>query len=140
MSIEALELARDNAKLNNAEVAFIHANILNEKLNFSGNNKFDVIVSNPPYVRTQDQDQMKPNVLNYEPHLALFVEDNDPLKFFSAICKFAFTNLKNEGLLYFEINEFLGIQVKKLLQEHDFKNIELRKDVYNKNRMIKATK
>ncbi len=140
VSSDAIELAKENAILNNVEVEFIKANILNENLNVVQDKKYDIIVSNPPYVRTQDKDEIKPNVLNYEPHVALFVEDNDPLKFFSAISKFACANLKNEGLLYFEINEFMGIKVKRLLEDQEFKNIELKKDIYNKDRMIKATR
>lgn len=140
VSSEAIELAKENAIINNVEVEFIQANILNKSLNEVQDIKYDIIVSNPPYVRIQEKDQIKPNVLNYEPHLALFVEDNDPLKFFRAITKFAVGNLKNEGLLVFEINEYLGNKVMELLEAHEFNSIELREDMYNKERMIKATR
>ena len=140
VSSEALELAKENANLNNVDVKFVQSNILNKNLNFTQDKKFDIIVSNPPYVKMKDKDQIKPNVLNYEPHLALFVEDKDPLKFFSAISKFAISNLNKEGLLFFEINEYLGNKVKKLLKDQEFRNIELRKDIFGKDRMIKATR
>lgn len=140
ISSEALELAKENANLNNVDVKFVKANILDKNINFTRDKKFDIIVSNPPYVKMKDKDQIKPNVLNYEPHLALFVEDKDPLKFFRSISKFAIANLNKEGLLFFEINEYLGNKVKKLLKDQEFRNIELRKDIFGKDRMIKATR
>ena len=140
VSPEAIELASENAVLNNVKVDFIQANILDDSIEGKRFNKYDIIVSNPPYVMERNKDQLKPNVLNYEPHAALFVEDNDPLKFIRAISNFALANLKNEGLLYFEINEFMGVQVKELLEDHEFTNIELKKDMHNKYRMIKATR
>lgn len=140
ISSEALELAKENANLNNVDVKFVQANILDKNINFTRDKKFDIIVSNPPYVKMKDKDQIKPNVLNYEPHLALFVEDKDPLKFFRSISKFAIANLNKEGLLFFEINEYLGNKVKKLLKDQEFRNIELRKDIFGKDRMIKATR
>ena len=140
ISSEALELAKENANLNNVDVKFVKANILDKNINFTRDKKFDIIVSNPPYVKMKDKDQIKPNVLNYEPHLALFVEDKDPLKFFRSISKFAIANLNKEGLLFFEINEYLGNKVKKLLKDQEFRNIELRKDIFGKDRMTKATR
>lgn len=140
VSPEAIELAIENAVLNNVKVNFIQANILDDGLEGKRFNKYDIIVSNPPYVMKRNKDQLKPNVLNYEPHAALFVEDNDPLKFIRAISNFALANLKNEGLLYFEINEFMGAKIRELLEDHDFTNIELKRDMFNKYRMIKATR
>lgn len=140
ISSEALELAKENANINNVDVKFVQANILDKNINFTRDKKFDIIVSNPPYVKMKDKDQIKPNVLNYEPHLALFVEDKDPLKFFRSISKFAIANLNKEGLLFFEINEYLGNKVKKLLKDQEFRNIELRKDIFGKDRMTKATR
>lgn len=141
VSPEALKVAKQNANLNKVDITFFEVDILischAELVSVSKN--FDIIVSNPPYVRIQEKDQIKPNVLDYEPHLALFVEDNDALKFYRAISDFAVNNLTDNGSLYFEINEYLGTKVKELLEDHKFTNIQLKKDIYNKDRMIKAT-
>lgn len=139
VSEEALKIAEQNAKLNNVEVQFIHDDIL--KMSYSARNpttKYDIIVSNPPYVRHLEKAEIKANVLNNEPHLALFVEDYNPLQFYKAICEFAQLHLKTNGLLYFEINEYLGDEMVQLLKEFDFKAIELKKDMFGKDRMIKA--
>src|SRR5690606_31637802 len=138
ISKEALKVAKKNAELNKINVQFIEADIL--KTEGVSNIKFDVIVSNPPYVRELEKEQMKPNVLNNEPHLALFVEDENPLQFYKAITEFAVGNLKDNGLLFFEINEYLGKDMIQLLKDYHFKNIELKQDIFKKDRMIKGQK
>ncbi|WP_452229568.1 peptide chain release factor N(5)-glutamine methyltransferase [Lacinutrix sp. MEBiC02404] len=142
VSAKAIEQAKENAALNNVEVVFIEADILNEKswdLAFSSLG-FDIIVSNPPYVRNLEKQEMKPNVLNNEPHLALFVADNNPLQFYEAITTFAVDHLKPKGELYFEINEYLGAAMIALLEENGFEAIELKQDIFGKDRMLKGIK
>ncbi|PKQ44859.1 peptide chain release factor N(5)-glutamine methyltransferase [Confluentibacter flavum] len=143
VSKEALNVARQNAELNQVEITFIEADILKTedgrwKTDRVSDVKFDVIVSNPPYVREQEKGQMKPNILNSEPHVALFVTDDNPLQFYKAIITFAVNNLKDNGLLFFEINEYLGNDMIQLLKDHHFTNIELKQDVFKKDRMIKG--
>ncbi len=136
VSKQALEVAKRNAELNKVEVNFIQTNILEvENLN----QHFDVIVSNPPYVRNLEKQEIKKNVLDYEPHLALFVEDTDALLFYRKIAQLALKNLSPNGLLFFEINQYLGKETVELLQNLGFKNIELKKDIYGNNRMIKCS-
>ncbi|WP_158851503.1 peptide chain release factor N(5)-glutamine methyltransferase [Algibacter sp. L1A34] len=140
VSIGALEMAKQNAELNEVEIKFINQDILsvcNSK--FDKNFKFDIIVSNPPYVRNKEKQLMQPNVLENEPHLALFVDDEDPLKFYKAITEFAVKNLTEKGVLFFEINEYLGSEMIQLLKSNNFKNIQLKQDVFKKDRMIKGT-
>lgn len=137
VSEQALEVAKINAVSNNVEVNFIQANILEvEDLN----QHFDVIVSNPPYVRNLEKQEIKKNVLDYEPHLALFVEDTDALLFYRKIAQLALKNLSPNGLLFFEINQYLGNETVELLENLGFKNIELKKDIYGNDRMIKCTR
>ena len=100
--------------------------------------QFDIIVSNPPYVRNLEKKEINKNVLDYEPHLALFVEDNDALLFYRKIVQLALINLSNNGEIYFEINQYLGQEMINLLENNHFKNIELRKDIYGNDRMIKG--
>ena len=138
VSKEALQTAKQNAEMNGVEVVFIHDDILNT--NFSPLAVFDVIVSNPPYVRNLEKVEIKSNVLDNEPHIALFVDNENPLQFYKAICEFAQNNLKDEGVLYFEINEYLGQEMIQLLKEFGFKSIELKKDLFGKDRMIKGMK
>ncbi|MFB9054289.1 peptide chain release factor N(5)-glutamine methyltransferase [Formosa undariae] len=142
ISEDAIGVAKHNAELNNVTVNFIQADILNvdPTLVSDFSLPFDIIISNPPYVREQEKLQMKANVLNHEPHQALFVEDHDPLKFYKVISEFAKINLVEGGLLFFEINEFLGEEMVALLIEHHFKAVELRKDMFKRNRMIKGIK
>ncbi|MCF7561697.1 peptide chain release factor N(5)-glutamine methyltransferase [Sabulilitoribacter multivorans] len=142
VSKEALEVAKENARLNTVNVEFIEADILNsEAINLEFQDlKFDIIVSNPPYVREKEKNLMKPNVLDNEPHLALFVKDDNPLRFYEAISEFAVINLSNKGLLFFEINEYLGNDMITVLRNHNFFNIELKQDIYKKDRMIKGNK
>ncbi|TYA71486.1 peptide chain release factor N(5)-glutamine methyltransferase [Seonamhaeicola marinus] len=140
ISEDALKVAKHNAKLNDVEVEFIADDILSPyNAEFvSASQKFDVIVSNPPYVRVQEKELMKPNVLENEPHLALFVKDENPLQFYKAICDFSKENLKETGALFFEINEYLGDDMVQLLKVNGFKNIELRQDIFRKDRMLKG--
>ncbi|NRF40069.1 peptide chain release factor N(5)-glutamine methyltransferase [Pedobacter foliorum] len=128
----ALATATENALLNNAQVNFIHADILS----YSSNEKYDLIVSNPPYITMEEQKEMHHNVLENEPHLALFVSDEKPLIFYEAIAEFALSNLNSNGLLCFEINEYLGEETMQMLIDKSFINIELRKDMQGKDRMI----
>ena len=137
VSAKALEMANKNAQLNQVDINFIENDILkicNSELDSA--TKFDIIVSNPPYVRQLEKQQMQDNVLNHEPHLALFVEDENPLIFYRAITQFATKNLKPNGELYFEINEYLGKEMIALLKEFGFKNSQLRQDLFGKDRMI----
>lgn len=139
VSKDALEVAKRNAEMNQVEVEFIEADILKiENTLLKTDLKFDVIVSNPPYVRELEKELMKPNVLNNEPHLALFVSDENPLLFYKAITKFAVNNLSANGMLFFEINEYLGADMIQLFKDYNFTNIELKQDIFKKNRMIKG--
>lgn len=137
VSEKALEVAKRNAVSNKVEINFIQTNILEvEDLN----QHFDVIVSNPPYVRNLEKEEIKKNVLDYEPHLALFVEDTDAFLFYRKIAQLALKNLAPNGLLFFEINQYLGKETVELLENLGFKNIELKKDMYGNDRMIRCEK
>lgn len=138
VSAEALKIAKKNEKLNNVSIEFIETDILNaEHLDvFETPQKFDVIVSNPPYVRHLEKEEMKDNVLSHEPHLALFVENDEALVFYKAISQFAQQNLKKGGKLYFEINQYLGDEMKTLMSDYKFENIELKQDLFGNDRMI----
>ena len=142
VSEEALIMARENAKLNNVDVKFIKDDILNsfQAELVSESHKFDIIVSNPPYVRELEKKEIKNNVLSYEPHLALFVPNSDPLKFYNAISKFAVDNLADKGILFFEINQYLGNQMTELLEDFGFNNVSLLQDLFGNDRFIKASK
>lgn len=135
VSEKALATAQKNAKRNEVNVTFINQNIL-ETLDLG--QEFDIIVSNPPYVRNLEKQEIKKNVLDNEPHLALFVEDNDALIFYRKIAQLAQKNLRTNGHLYFEINQYLGKEMIELLEEMNFKNLELRKDIYGNDRMTRA--
>ena len=135
VSDKALATAQKNAELNQVTIQFIHQSILEiEDLG----QQFDLIVSNPPYVRHLEKQEIKKNVLDNEPHLALFVEDNDALIFYRKIAQLAKKNLSSNGQLYFEINQYLGQEMLDLLQEMGFKEITLRKDIYGNDRMIQC--
>ena len=136
ISEKALEIARKNASDNQVEVNFIHRNILETE---SLDEKYDVIVSNPPYVRNLEKQEIKRNVLDYEPHLALFVADSDALLFYRKIAQLALKSLAPNGKLFFEINQYLGKETVELLEQLGFKNIELRKDFVGNDRMICAS-
>jgi release factor glutamine methyltransferase len=135
VSEKALATAKINAALNNVNVTFISQNILETE---DLKQQFDIIVSNPPYVRNLEKEEIKKNVLDNEPHLALFVEDNDALIFYRKIAELAQKKLSERGQLYFEINQYLGKEMIDLLEKMNFKNIELRKDIYGNDRMIKG--
>ena len=142
ISEKALEMARKNASDNQVEVNFIHQDILtSQHLNLSTSQPllFDVIVSNPPYVRNLEKQEIKRNVLDYEPHLALFVDDSDALLFYRKIAQLALKSLAPNGKLFFEINQYLGNETVELLEQLGFKNIELRKDFVGNDRMICAS-
>jgi release factor glutamine methyltransferase len=133
VSEKALATAQRNAERNEVKVTFVEQNIL-ETLDLK--QEFDIIVSNPPYVRNLEKEEIKKNVLEHEPHLALFVEDDDALIFYRKIAELAQKSLSNSGQLYFEINQYLGKEMVELLEGMNFKNIELRKDIYGNDRMI----
>lgn len=133
VSKKAIVTAKRNAIRNNVDVTFVFLDILKtEELRFN----YDIIVSNPPYVRNLEKEEIKKNVLDYEPHLALFVEDNDALIFYRKIAALAKKGLLENGQLFFEINQYLGKEMTDLLETMNFKNIELKKDIYDNDRMI----
>jgi len=133
-SLEALEIAKSNAILNSVEINFE----LSDVFNFSDIKKYDLIVSNPPYVLESEKKLMDKNVLDYEPHNALFVSDNDPLAYYKEIAKIATNNLNKNGLLFFEINEKYSNQIIELLSNLNFVDIELKKDINGRDRIIKS--
>lgn len=132
ISAGALETAKNNALLNQTPIALIQADILT----FESTLMFDVIVSNPPYIKEDEKAAMHENVLNHEPHSALFVSNQNPLLFYAAIADFALKSLNLDGHLFFEINEYLGQQTVDLLAVKGFKDIRLKKDMQGKDRMI----
>lgn len=129
-----IQIAKKNAHLNKVEVLFE----LQDVKSIKSNKKYDIIVSNPPYICKKDKLKMKNNVLLFEPSAALFVNDDDPLFFYSKILNYAKTNLKKNGKIFFEINENKAKCVKNLLENRGFINIQLKKDFRGKSRMIKA--
>lgn len=137
VSAAAIEVARRNAEQNSAQVEFVRADILADNQLFAPSS-LDVVVSNPPYVTETDKNQMSRNVLDFEPHLALFVPDSDPLLFYRRIAELAQQWLKSGGMLFFEINERFGPETVQLLENMRFDNVELHRDFYEKNRMVSA--
>lgn len=134
ISEEALKIARENAFNNDVKVSFFHDDILNLKNNIE--TKFDIIVSNPPYVRELEKVEMHNNVLKWEPHKALFVSDNDPLIFYRNILEFAKTHLKDNGEVWFEINEYLGKEMSDLCHESGFSDVKIYKDFRDRDRVM----
>jgi len=130
----ALSVAKENAASNGVDVTFLHQDILNPEINL----EFDVIVSNPPYVRELEKNEIQRNVKDFEPDTALFVSDEDPLLFYRAILGFAENHLSENGKLYFEINQYLAEETKALFNTRNFSEIELRKDMFGNDRMLKA--
>lgn len=142
VSREALKLAQENARINNVDVNFIKVDVLNfthetEGVDLDG---FDIIVSNPPYVRELEKIEIHPNVLNFDPHLALFVEDDDPLLFYNTILKLGNLIMPANGTIYFEINQYLGVEMTSAFEHFNYNHIELRKDIFGNNRMMKGVK
>jgi len=135
VSLEALEVAQQNATMNGVTVNFQEADVL--KLTKLAKT-YDVIVSNPPYVREMEKERMEANVLSHEPHTALFVTDQDPLVFYRTIASLAKQFLKPQGKLFFEINEYLGEELTILLEQMGFSEIILRKDLFGKDRMMRC--
>lgn len=135
VSEQALEVAKHNAKANGTNVTFIKEDILSVE---ALPQQFDIIVSNPPYVRHLEKAEIKDNVLQYEPHLALFVEDNDALLFYRTIAQLGKSSLKKGGMLYFEINQYLGYETVKMLADSQYQDIILKKDMFGNDRMVKA--
>ena len=138
VSPDALIVASENAEANKVHVIFHKIDILSEE-NQLFSKEFDCIVSNPPYVMEKEKAEMEANVLNYEPHQALFVPDKDPLLYYRAIAKIGKKCLANGGKLYVEINALLGKETVKLLHDEQYKYITCMKDLYGKERFIKAT-
>jgi release factor glutamine methyltransferase len=135
VSEKALRIAKLNSKENNLTIRFYKKNILNTKhLDMN----YDIIVSNPPYVRLLEKKEINNNVLQYEPHTALFVTNQAPLLFYSKITELALKHLNPKGVLYFEINQYLGKETLNLIKTKGFQNIELKQDFKKNDRMIKA--
>lgn len=137
ISEKAINTAKENAVAAGAEIEFAVSDILTLENPF--HQPFDIIVSNPPYITVEEKDSMMKNVTEYEPHVALFVpENNSPLIFYEKIFQFALENLNNKGLLYFEINESFGNEVADLYRKFGFQQVMLRKDMQGKDRMIRG--
>ncbi len=142
VSKNALEMATINAQSNDVAIDFIHANILktsNLSELISNTFHFDIIVSNPPYVRNLEKEEMQANVLQYEPHQALFVKDKNPLLFYDKIAELSVSSLSENGFLFFEINQYLHKETVQLLKEKKYTSIDLKKDLFDNFRMIKAS-
>lgn len=134
ISKDALDIAKENVLQNKVVVDFVQADILQKPLL----GPYELIVSNPPYVLESDKKKMQKNVLNHEPHIALFVKDQDPLLFYRSIASFAQNQLVNNGKLFFEIHEKMGEEVLKMLLAKGFDHIQIKKDFQGKDRMVKA--
>lgn len=140
ISSEALKVAAQNSGVNNVEIEFFQTDVLRTGSlpSDSQNVRYDIIVSNPPYVRELEKELMQPNVVDYEPETALFVKNEDPLRFYKAISHLAKNSLKPGGNLFFEINEQFARELEAYLKEESFKQIEVRQDIYGKDRMLKC--
>ena len=136
VSKDALEVALENAELNNVNIEFIHADIFE----YQSDKKYDVIVSNPPYVLESEKMLMKQNVLNYEPEIALFVDDINALKYYESIIKFSLNNLNSQGQIFFETNENYKDELNKLAQNYEYNIIEFKLDINDKNRFLILSK
>jgi len=132
----ALETAKKNAHKNGVKIHFLQQDILatNKLLE-----NFDIVVSNPPYIRALEKKEMNNNVLDYEPHSALFVEDNNALVFYKKITALAAQSLNKNGKLFFEINQYLGKETLEMLNANDFSKNELRQDIFGNDRMTKSS-
>ena len=136
VSNEALTIAKKNTVLNKVDINLTQQDILNTT---SLNQLYDVIVSNPPYVRESEKKEIKNNVLNNEPHMALFVKDNNPLVFYNKIAELAKNHLSENGTLFFEINQYLGKETVELIKLKGFNKIQLKKDIFGRDRIIIAS-
>ena len=136
VSKKALGVAEENAQHNQVEIDFFERDILQAD---SLPKSYDVIISNPPYVRESEKKAMQKNVLNYEPHTALYVDDEDPLRYYQKIAHLAKKHLTSGGALYFEINEYLSEELIELLQNEGFKRCILKQDLFGKDRMLKCS-
>ena len=139
ISEEALKVASENAALNHLDILFLKQDILYYPETPLPLPQYDIIVSNPPYVRMQEKQQMSANVLNYEPSIALFVEDEAPLIFYEAIAKYAVKCLKKDGVIYVEINEYLSEETAAVFIDRGFENVNVYKDINAKNRILRAS-
>lgn len=140
IAADALAVAQRNAQRNAVNVHFIQENALDTdamEVRFNAQ-FFDCIVSNPPYVRQLEKHEIQPNVLEHEPHLALFVDDEDALLFYRRIGQFALNHLKKGGKLYFEINQYLGADTQQLMEQLGFSSVTLRKDLFGNDRMLRC--
>lgn len=133
----ALAVARENAGRLEASVSFFHEDILNPE-HLSGLSLWDVWVSNPPYICDREREEMTRNVLDHEPHTALFVPDHDPLLFYRAIAREGLTRLRPDGCLYFEINRAYGPATRMMLEEMGYREVQIRQDQFGNDRMIKC--
>jgi release factor glutamine methyltransferase len=139
VSEDALVVARDNAVLNSTDVIFVQADVLQiSSIKDSFKKEFDIIISNPPYITNSEKALMSENVLTFEPHIALFVKDDEPMLFYDKIGHLAYDNLSSGGKLYFEINEQYGDQTMVLLKSIGFSDIRMIKDLQNKDRIVAA--
>lgn len=134
VSESALEVARENARRHRVSVDFVRCDMLQE----GPSGHFDLIVSNPPYVTLQEKNEMRPNVLRYEPHRALFVPDDDPLVFYRAIAEYGCRSLNPGGMLWFELNERYGSEVASLLEQSGYSEVAVHDDMFGKQRMAEA--
>jgi release factor glutamine methyltransferase len=139
ISVEALKVATENAEKNEVIINFIKADILDSN-QWESHAEFDLIVSNPPYVTHEEKKQMQPNVLEYEPHTALFVSDDDPLLFYRAILAFSKIKLRKAGVLWFEINEMFGDALRNMAINQGFKDVIIISDIHKKERFLQARK
>jgi len=137
ISEKALSIAKKNALLNDAPIHFIHDSILSPR---TSNQTYDIIVSNPPYILQKEKAAMHKNVLEHEPHLALFVDDEEPLLFYKKIAEYGIHHLTEQGLLFFEINALLGKETKEMLEEYGYHDVVIKTDINGKERMIRCRK
>lgn len=135
ISQEALTLAQENAALNNVEVEFVQDDILNPA---ASDLRWNIIISNPPYIPFSEKDQMDKNVIDFEPHLALFVEENNPLVFYQKIAEFSHSHLAAGGILYFETHKDLAQEVGELLKKYGFTQVQIREDISGNERMVRG--
>ncbi|MBO5272846.1 MAG: peptide chain release factor N(5)-glutamine methyltransferase [Muribaculaceae bacterium] len=134
----ALEVAQRNSSRLKTKVKFTHGDALN--MNVTQPNYYDIIVSNPPYIADKERDEMEPTVLDYEPSTALFVPDDDPIKFYTAIAKWGIGALKNKGKIYFEINPIYATEMIGMMRELNYEEVLVTKDMYGRDRFLSATK